>query len=85
MYVYMQVQTHVYLVQVTNCNQKLSKLNVLFSFDHRVKEKPYKELKDSDGRPDNEVSREAWDYHLSRNKSIIVDLFQGQVQHCTAQ
>ena len=46
---------------------------------YRVKEKPYKELKDSDGRPDDEVSREAWDYHLSRNRSIIVDLFQGQV------
>ena len=45
-----------------------------------MKEKPYKELKDSDGRPDDEVSREAWDYHLSRNRSIIVDLFQGQVQ-----
>ena len=45
----------------------------------RVKEKPYKELKDSDGRPEDEVSREAWDYHLSRNHSVIVDLFQGQV------
>ena len=44
-----------------------------------MKEKPYKELKDSDGRPDDEVSREAWDYHLSRNRSVIVDLFQGQV------
>ena len=66
----------------------------------RVKEKPYKELKDSDGRPDEEVAKEvrvmmaglltllkvilvylqAWDYHLSRNQSIIVDLFQGQVR-----
>ena len=46
-----------------------------------MKEKPYKELKDSDGRPDDEVSREAWDYHLSRNESVIVDLFQGQVGH----
>jgi len=45
----------------------------------RVKEKPYKELKDSDGRPDEVVAKEAWDYHLSRNRSIIVDLFQGQV------
>ncbi|CAI8055035.1 Ubiquitin carboxyl-terminal hydrolase 32 [Geodia barretti] len=47
---------------------------------NRVKEKPYKELKDSDGRPDDEVSREAWDYHLSRNQSVIVDLFQGQLK-----
>ena len=23
---------------------------------------------------------QAWDYHLSRNQSIIVDLFQGQVR-----
>lgn len=49
-----------------------------FSID-RVKVKPYKELKDSDGRSDDEVAREAWDYHLSRNRSIIVDLFHGQV------
>ena len=45
----------------------------------RVKEKPYRELKDSDGRSDEEVAQEAWDYHLSRNRSIIVDLFHGQV------
>lgn len=45
----------------------------------RVKEKPYRELKDSDGRSDAEVAEEAWDYHLSRNRSIIVDLFHGQV------
>ena len=57
------------------------------------------ELKDSDGRPDEEVAQEvmsddvmfyyvvtcsavpvqAWDYHLSRNQSVIVDLFHGQV------
>lgn len=48
---------------------------------HRVKDKPYIELKDSDGRSDEEVAREAWDYHLSRNRSIIVDLFHGQVRH----
>lgn len=48
-------------------------------FPPRVKEKPYKELKDSDGRSDAEVAEEAWDYHLSRNRSIIVDLFHGQV------
>ena len=47
---------------------------------NRVKEKPYLELQDSDGRPDEEVAREAWDYHLRRNESVIVDLFQGQVR-----
>ncbi len=44
-----------------------------------MKDKAYKELNDSDGRPDEEVAQEAWEYHLSRNKSIIVDLFHGQV------
>lgn len=38
------------------------------------------ELKDSDGRTDAEVAEEAWGYHLSRNRSIIVDLFHGQVR-----
>lgn len=47
-----------------------------------MKEKPYRELKDSDGRSDEEVAQEAWDYHLSRNRSIIVDLFHGQVGLC---
>ena len=45
----------------------------------RVKDKAYKELSDSDGRPDEEVAKEAWEYHLSRNQSVIVDLFHGQV------
>ena len=38
------------------------------------------ELKDSDGRPDVEVAKEAWDNHVARNKSIIVDLFHGQLK-----
>ena len=44
-----------------------------------MKEKAYRELNDSDGRPDEIVASEAWDYHLSRNQSIVVDLFHGQV------
>ncbi|XP_059179325.1 ubiquitin carboxyl-terminal hydrolase 32-like isoform X2 [Physella acuta] len=44
---------------------------------NRVHHKPYVELKDSDGRPDREVAREAWENHLLRNQSIIVDLFHG--------
>ncbi|XP_030848149.1 ubiquitin carboxyl-terminal hydrolase 32 isoform X3 [Strongylocentrotus purpuratus] len=47
---------------------------------NRVHEKPYVELKDSDGRPDEEVATEAWENHLIRNKSVIVDLFQGQLK-----
>ncbi|KAH9503865.1 Ubiquitin carboxyl-terminal hydrolase 32 [Bulinus truncatus] len=44
---------------------------------NRVHNKPYVELKDSDGRPDRVVAREAWENHLLRNQSIIVDLFHG--------
>ncbi|XP_064206153.1 ubiquitin carboxyl-terminal hydrolase 32-like [Anguilla rostrata] len=47
---------------------------------NRVHEKPYVELKDSDGRPDREVASEAWDNHLRRNRSIVVDLFHGQLR-----
>ncbi|XP_029963894.1 ubiquitin carboxyl-terminal hydrolase 32 isoform X2 [Salarias fasciatus] len=47
---------------------------------NRVHEKPYVELKDSDGRPDWEVASEAWENHLRRNRSIVVDLFHGQLK-----
>jgi ubiquitin carboxyl-terminal hydrolase 6/32 len=45
-----------------------------------VLEKQYVELKESDGRPDEEVAQEAWENHLRRNRSVIVDLFQGQLK-----
>ncbi|KFM78271.1 Ubiquitin carboxyl-terminal hydrolase 32, partial [Stegodyphus mimosarum] len=47
---------------------------------NRVHEKPYTGLKDSDGRPDEEVAQEAWENHVRRERSIIVDLFHGQLQ-----
>lgn len=47
---------------------------------NRVHDKPYVELKDSDGRPDEIVAQEAWDNHLLRNQSVIVDLFHGQLK-----
>ncbi|XP_048582551.1 ubiquitin carboxyl-terminal hydrolase 32-like isoform X2 [Nematostella vectensis] len=47
---------------------------------NRVHDKPYVELKDSDGRLDEIVAQEAWDNHIKRNQSIIVDLFQGQLK-----
>lgn len=47
---------------------------------NRVHEKPYTGLKDSDGRPDEEVACEAWENHVRREQSIIVDLFHGQLQ-----
>lgn len=45
---------------------------------NRVKQKPYIEMKDSDGRPDEEVANECWKNHKARNDSLIVDVFQGQ-------
>ncbi|KAJ1690524.1 hypothetical protein LUZ63_014679 [Rhynchospora breviuscula] len=45
---------------------------------NQVKQKPYIETKDADGRPDGEVADKHWQYHLSRNNSIIVDTCQGQ-------
>jgi len=50
---------------------------------NRVTDKPYVELKDSDGRPDVNVAAEAWENHSLRNKSIIVDLFHGQFKSKT--
>ena len=44
---------------------------------NRVKVKPYVEQIDDESKPEEEVAQEAWNYHLSRNNSIIVDLFHG--------
>ncbi|XP_044740622.1 ubiquitin carboxyl-terminal hydrolase 32 isoform X2 [Chrysoperla carnea] len=55
-------------------------LDALHEDLNRVAVSPYTELKDSDGRPDCEVAKEAWDQHLARNKSIIIDLFHGQLK-----
>ncbi|XP_078727360.1 ubiquitin carboxyl-terminal hydrolase 15-like isoform X1 [Lampetra fluviatilis] len=44
---------------------------------NRILNKPYVELKDAEGRPDEVVAREAWDNHQKRNNSIIVDIFHG--------
>ncbi|XP_057422857.1 ubiquitin carboxyl-terminal hydrolase 9-like [Lotus japonicus] len=45
---------------------------------NRVKQKPYIEMKDTDGRPDEEVAYECWKNHMARNDSLIVDVCQGQ-------
>ncbi|OMO79890.1 Peptidase C19, ubiquitin carboxyl-terminal hydrolase 2 [Corchorus capsularis] len=45
---------------------------------NRVRQKPYIEMKDSDGRPDEEVAAECWRNHKARNDSVIVDVCQGQ-------
>ncbi|CAD8163336.1 unnamed protein product [Paramecium pentaurelia] len=45
---------------------------------NRVKNKPYVETKDYDGRSDFIIAKESWLNHLARNQSIIVDLMHGQ-------
>lgn len=45
---------------------------------NRVKKKPYTEMVEDRGRPDEVVADEAWAVHKKRNDSFIVDLFQGQ-------
>lgn len=55
-------------------------LDALHEDLNRVMEKPYSELKDSNGRPDKIVAAEAWAQHHARNQSIIIDLFYGQLK-----
>jgi len=47
---------------------------------NRIKTKPYTENPEVDDRPQDVVAKEAWDRHRSRNDSIIVDWFQGQLR-----
>ncbi|MEE6480705.1 hypothetical protein FKM82_012651 [Ascaphus truei] len=44
---------------------------------NRIRKKPYIQLKDADGRQDKVVAEEAWENHIKRNDSIIVDIFHG--------
>merc|ERR1711892_123280 len=44
---------------------------------NRVKQKPYVEMSDSDGKADSEVAMEAWDNYKKRNDSVILDIFHG--------
>ncbi|MFH4973487.1 hypothetical protein AB6A40_000196 [Gnathostoma spinigerum] len=55
-------------------------LDLLHEDLNRVLKKPYKELSDSAGRPDVIVAEEAWEAHIQRENSIIVDLFTGQLR-----
>ena len=45
---------------------------------NEIKIKPYVEL-DTDGKPNPELAQLAWDYHLSRERSVIGDAFSGQL------
>jgi ubiquitin carboxyl-terminal hydrolase 4/11/15 len=47
---------------------------------NRVTNKPYIEVKEADGRPEEVVASETWDNYLKRNQSIIVDAFMGQLK-----
>uniref|UniRef100_A0A665WTE9 Ubiquitin carboxyl-terminal hydrolase n=1 Tax=Echeneis naucrates TaxID=173247 RepID=A0A665WTE9_ECHNA len=44
---------------------------------NRIRKKPYIQLNDANGRPDKVVAEEAWENHIKRNDSIIVDIFHG--------
>ena len=45
-----------------------------------ITKKPYLEIEDGNGKNDEIVSKSSWEYHLQRNKSIIVDNFHGQLK-----
>lgn len=47
---------------------------------NRIINKPYTEEVEGAGRPDHVVAEEAWQRYKSRNDSIIVDLFQGELK-----
>jgi ubiquitin carboxyl-terminal hydrolase 8 len=48
---------------------------------NRVKKRPYIEEKDCDGTNDEGDAITAWSNYLERNRSIIVDMFQGQLRN----
>jgi hypothetical protein len=47
---------------------------------NRVRQKPATSAVESDGRPDEEVARDAWRVHQMRNQSVVVDMLQGQLK-----
>jgi ubiquitin carboxyl-terminal hydrolase 8 len=48
---------------------------------NRIKKKPYIEDRDGDGTNDEADAIEAWKNYLRRDKSLIVDIFQGQLRN----
>lgn len=59
-------------------------LDALHEDVNRVIDKPYVAAPEDDeagsGRSDQDLADEAWDRHVQRNRSVIVDLFQGQLK-----
>lgn len=49
---------------------------------NRIKKKPYIEDPDLDGTNDEQDAIAAWQRYLLRDKSLIVDIFQGQLRTC---
>eukprot|EP01117_Protostelium_nocturnum_P004201 TRINITY_DN1550_c0_g2_i1.p1 TRINITY_DN1550_c0_g2~~TRINITY_DN1550_c0_g2_i1.p1 ORF type:complete len:998 (+),score=342.85 TRINITY_DN1550_c0_g2_i1:240-3233(+) len=47
---------------------------------NKIRNKPYVEMPEVGDRKQEEVAQEAWGKHKSRNDSIIVDYFQGQLK-----
>ncbi|KAL4438101.1 hypothetical protein ABPG74_016880 [Tetrahymena malaccensis] len=55
-------------------------MDILHEDLNRVKQKPYIEGKDYNGNEYEKYAKESWKEYLMRNRSIIVDLFQGQTK-----
>eukprot|EP01083_Nonionella_stella_P098123 275856_1 len=67
--------------QQHDCHELLAYLlDGLHEDINRVQEKPLTETVESGGRPDDVVAKLAWEVHLQRNQSIIVDIFQAQLR-----
>ena len=47
---------------------------------NRVKKKEYVEAEEANGRPDAVVAAAAWQKHLLRNRSVVVDCLHGQLK-----
>jgi ubiquitin carboxyl-terminal hydrolase 8 len=48
---------------------------------NRVKQRPHVEDRDCDGTNDENDAVEAWKNYLRRNRSLVVDMFQGQLRN----
>ena len=55
-------------------------LEILHEDINEVSKKPYVEYKDSNGRSDEEISTEYWNGLHQRERSILIDLFYGQLK-----
>ena len=55
-------------------------LDLLHEDLNRVKKKPYVEMPEQEGRPDDEQAKLYWKAFLARNQSVVVDLMYGQLK-----